>query len=307
LVVACSCSSFLLFVIPAGNLLLPLFFFVRHSGEARIPAFRRCMFLLVILTLSAVEGEGPLYLVLVCFCSSFWRSQNLRISSLLVSPNVMTTDPIAMHSPLLLPRLYAIIDAELLAARSIPLASFACDLRAAGVTLLQYRDKNGSPQDVLRAASILREAMAGSNCRLILNDRADLAVLANFDGVHVGQGDLAPQDARRVVGPDRIVGVSTHTYEQVRIADQSCADYIAIGPVFATRTKRNPDPVVGLEGVRRARSLTRKPLVAIGGLTRSNARSVLDAGANTIAVISSLFAANQSPQQVARDFLARLR
>jgi thiamine-phosphate pyrophosphorylase len=149
--------------------------------------------------------------------------------------------------------------------------------------------------------------MAGSACRLIMNDRADLAVLANFDGVHVGQGDLSPADARRVVGTDRIVGVSTHTDDQVRRADQSCADYIAIGPVFATGTKLNSDPVVGLEGVRRARALTTKPLVAIGGITRSNARSVIDAGADSVAVISSLFAANQSPEQVARDFLARLR
>jgi thiamine-phosphate pyrophosphorylase len=204
-------------------------------------------------------------------------------------------------------RLYAIVDADVLAAQGIPLAAFARELRAAGVTLLQYRDKNGSPQQVLRGAEILRDAMAGSACRLIMNDRADLAVLANFDGVHVGQGDLSPADARRVVGPDRIVGVSTHTDEQVRIADQSCADYIAIGPVFATGTKLNSDPVVGLDGVRRARALTTKPLVAIGGITRSNARSVIDAGADSVAVISSLFAANQSPEQVARDFLARLR
>jgi thiamine-phosphate pyrophosphorylase len=213
---------------------------------------------------------------------------------------------------MILPRLYPIVDAELLAARSNTLASFARDLRAAGVTLLQYRDKTGSPQDVLRAASILRDTMSGSACRLILNDRADLAVLANFDGVHVGQGDLSPEDARCVVGSDcvgsaRIVGVSTHTYEQVRIADQSCADYIAIGPVFTTRTKRNPDPVVGLEGVRRARALTHKPLVAIGGITRANARSVLDAGANSVAVISALFADGQTVEHVARDFLARLR
>jgi thiamine-phosphate pyrophosphorylase len=212
-----------------------------------------------------------------------------------------------MQGPLIISRLYAIADAEVLAVRGVALADFAGDLRAAGVGLVQYRDKTGSPQEVLRAAAILREAMAGSACRLIMNDRADLAVLANFDGVHVGQGDLSPADARRVVGPDRIVGVSTHTDEQVRIADQSCADYIAIGPVFATGTKLNSDPVVGLDGVRRARALTTKPLVAIGGITRSNARSVIDAGADSVAVISSLFAANQSPEQVARDFLARLR
>jgi thiamine-phosphate pyrophosphorylase len=207
----------------------------------------------------------------------------------------------------ILPHLYPIVDAELLAAHNVPLDTFARELRAAGVTLLQYRDKNGSPQEILRAASILREAMSGSDCRLIMNDRADLAVLANFDGVHVGQGDLSPADARRVVGLDRIVGVSTHTPEQARIADQSSADYIAIGPVFATGTKPDASPVVGLDGVRRARSLTTKPLVAIGGITRANARSVIDAGADSIAVISSLFAPNESFEQVARDFLARLR
>ena len=208
---------------------------------------------------------------------------------------------------MILPRLYPILDAELLAAHNLSLAAVASELRTAGVTLLQYRDKNGSPQEILRACAVLRKAFASSPCRLILNDRADLAVLANFDGVHVGQGDLSPEDARRIVGPGHIVGVSTHTEEQVRIANQSCADYIAIGPVFTTATKLNPDPVVGLEGVRRARALTRKPLVAIGGVTRANARSITDAGADSIAVISALFAPNESPAQLARDFLARLR
>jgi thiamine-phosphate pyrophosphorylase len=212
-----------------------------------------------------------------------------------------------MHSPLILPRLYAVIDAEVLFEHGISLAAVARDLRAAGVTLLQYRDKNGSPQEILRACAVLRKAFASSPCRLILNDRADLAVLASFDGVHVGQGDLSPEDARRVVGPNTIVGVSTHTDEQVQAANQTCADYIAIGPVFTTATKLNPDPVVGLEGVRRARALTRKPLVAIGGITRANARSVIESGADSIAVISALFAPNESPAQLARDFLARLR
>jgi len=208
---------------------------------------------------------------------------------------------------MIISRLYAIVDAEVVAAHGVPLAAFASDLCAAGVSLLQYRDKTGPPQDVLRACAVLRKAFSSSPCRLILNDRADLAVLANFDGVHVGQGDLSPADARRIVGPDRIVGVSTHTYEQVRIADQSCADYIAIGPIFVTRTKRNPDPVVGLEGVRRARALTCKPLVAIGGIARHNARSITDAGANSVAVIAALFADGQTVEHVARDFLARLR
>ena len=212
-----------------------------------------------------------------------------------------------MQGPLIISRLYAIADAEILAVRGVALADFAGDLRAAGVGLVQYRDKTGSPQEVLRAATILRDAMAGSACRLIMNDRADLAVLAHFDGVHVGQGDLSPADARRVVGTDRIVGVSTHTDDQVRRADQSCANYIAIGPVFATGTKLNSDPVVGLEGVRRARALTTKPLVAIGGITRANARSVLDAGADSVAIISAFLSPGESVTQVARDFLDLLR
>jgi len=208
---------------------------------------------------------------------------------------------------MILPTLYVIADASTLAERGVGLADFARELRAADVELVQYRDKAGSPQAVLHAARVLREAMAGSGCRLILNDRADLAVLAGFEGVLVGQGDLEPEDARRVVGAERMVGVSTHTESQVRAAELSCADYVAIGPAFATGTKTDAEQVVGLEGVRRARALTTKPLVAIGGITRANARSVIDAGAGSVAVISALFAPGESVEQVARDFLELLR
>ena len=216
----------------------------------------------------------------------------------------------------MMPRLYAIVDAQVLAARGFALEDFARELRAAGVELVQYRDKTGSPREVLRAAAVLREVsssptsqnrdMGHPSATLIMNDRADLAVLAGFDGVHVGQGDLSPEDARRVVSAGRIVGASTHTEEQVRATELSCADYIAIGPVFATGTKTDTEPVVGLEGVRRARALTTKPLVAIGGITRANARSVIEAGADSVAVISGLFSANESVEQVARDFLELL-
>ena len=212
-----------------------------------------------------------------------------------------------MRAPLILPRLYAIADARVLAARGIALAEFAQELRAAGVRLVQYRDKAGSPQEVLLAAAILREVMANTNCKLILNDRPDLALLAAFDGVHVGQHDLSPEDARRILGPNRIVGISTHTEAQVRAADLTSADYIAIGPIFATSTKPDAEPVIGLEGVRRARALTAKPLVAIGGITRANARSVIDAEADSVAVISGLFSSGETTEAVARDFLARLR
>jgi len=213
-------------------------------------------------------------------------------------------------------RLYAIVDAEVLAGRGVALKEFARGLRAAGVTLVQYRDKLGSPREILQVAAVLREVFAGTGATLILNDRADLVVLAGFDGVHVGQGDLKPEDARAVVGSERIVGVSTHTGDQVRAADPtsknrdvghpSGPDYIAIGPVFATGTKQNPDAVVGLEGVRRARALTQKPLVAIGGITLENARRVIEAGADSVAVISGLIVPGESAEQVARDFLELL-
>jgi thiamine-phosphate pyrophosphorylase len=202
-----------------------------------------------------------------------------------------------------LPKLYPILDAGLLAARGLDLRRAAEQMRAAGVGLLQYRDKTGSPQSMLRNAVVVRETFAGTDCRLILNDRADLAVFAGWGGVHVGQGDLLPEDARRVVGVERWVGVSTHNEEQVRLADASCADYVAVGPVFATGTKLDAEPVIGLEGVRRARALTAKPMVAIGGITRANARSVIEAGADSVALISALFVEGESVEKVARDFL----
>jgi thiamine-phosphate pyrophosphorylase len=205
-----------------------------------------------------------------------------------------------------LPRLYVIVDAEVLRARGVELRSFAQELRVAGVRLVQYRDKVGSPQELLRHAELLREVFKDSGATILLNDRADLAVLAGCDGVHVGQEDLSPADARHVIGPDRVVGVSTHNDDQVRVAAASVADYVAIGPVFATGTKANPDPVVGLEGVRRARALTNKPLVAIGGITRANARSVIEAGADSVAVISGLFSPGETVAQVVRDFLVIL-
>ena len=133
-----------------------------------------------------------------------------------------------------------------------------------------------------------------------MNDRADLCLVANCDGLHVGQDDLSPEAARHIIGPDRWLGVSNHNPEQLVLADQTSADYLAIGPVFATQSKANPDPVVGLAGVRRARELTRKPLVAIGGITRANARSVIDAGADGVAVISDLI---RDPRKSAEEFL----
>jgi thiamine-phosphate pyrophosphorylase len=206
-----------------------------------------------------------------------------------------------------LSRLYPIVDQGLLELRGIAVGQVAEELKAAGVRLLQYRNKVGEADSMLRHASVIWEVFAGSGCRLILNDHADLVGPAGFDGVHVGQGDLAPEDARRVVGAGRWVGVSTHNDEQVRIANETSADYIAVGPVFATGTKLDAESVIGLNGVQRARALTKKPIVAIGGITRVNDRSVIDAGADSVAVISAMFVEGETIEKVVRDFLENLR
>ena len=145
---------------------------------------------------------------------------------------------------------------------------------------------------------------AESFVRLIMNDRADLCLAAEFDGVHVGQDDLSSEAVRSLIGPDRWLGVSTHNPDQLREADLTSADYLAIGPVFATSSKERPDPVVGIEGVRQARALTQKPLVAIGGITRANAASVIAAGADSVAVISDLL---REPGKSAEEFFRILR
>jgi len=197
-----------------------------------------------------------------------------------------------------LPRLYAIVDRSCFSGPD-ELLSAAQELSAAGLPLLQYRDKSERARGVLELALRLRQQL-GSLLRLIMNDRADLARAADFGGVHVGQEDLSVEGARRVIGRSLWLGVSAHRPEQVEAADRTSADYIAIGPVFPTSTKTRPDPVVGLEGVRKVRPLTRKPLVAIGGITRQNCRSVLDAGADSVAVISDLL---REPRKSAEEFL----
>jgi len=197
----------------------------------------------------------------------------------------------------MLPRLYAILDSS-----NFPdteaLCSSASELVVAGVTLLQYRNKSENACQMLDQARELRRRLDPS-IKLIMNDRADLCLAAAFDGVHVGQDDLSPEGVRKVIGDSLWLGVSTHNPEQLAAADKTTADYLAVGPVFSTRSKANPDPVIGLEGVRRARALTHKPLVAIGGITRENCRSVIEAGADTVAVISDLI---REPRKSAEEF-----
>ncbi|HEY6370796.1 MAG TPA: thiamine phosphate synthase [Candidatus Sulfotelmatobacter sp.] len=203
---------------------------------------------------------------------------------------------------LTLPTLYAILDVAYLRTTS-DLLAFAAELCAGGCTLLQYRNKSGNARVMLEQTRGLKKRL-GESVRLVMNDRADLCLAADFDGVHVGQEDLSPESVRKIIGPERWLGVSTHNPEQLREADLTSADYLAIGPVFATSSKEKPDPVVGLEGLRRARHLTRKPLVAIGGITRANATSVIEAGADSVAVISDLL---REPGKSAEEFFRILR
>lgn len=203
-----------------------------------------------------------------------------------------------------LPRLYAILDASCFS-DSEALFRAAEDLVSADVTLIQYRNKSGDAHHILNQVRELRRrsrtrVSAPHVPRLIMNDRADLCLAAEFHGVHVGHDDLSPESVRKIIEPERWLGLSTHNAQQVEVADRTSADYIAIGPVFATASKTKPDPVVGLIGVRQARDLTGKPLVAIGGITRENCRAVIEAGADSVAVISDLI---REPRKSAEEFL----
>jgi thiamine-phosphate pyrophosphorylase len=206
-----------------------------------------------------------------------------------------------------LPRFYPILDAAHFVAAPDPtgaLLKFAAELVEGGASLIQYRNKSGSARAMLGHARELRRVL-GDRAKLIMNDRADLCLAAGFDGVHLGQEDLSPAAARKIFdstgkGDLLWIGYSTHNPAQLREAERMPVDYIAVGPVFSTSSKVNPDPVIGLEGVREARWLTSKPLVAIGGITRLNAQSVLKAGADAVAVISDVV---ESPRKSTEEFL----
>jgi thiamine-phosphate pyrophosphorylase len=200
----------------------------------------------------------------------------------------------------LFPALYAILDPLLI---KEPLAEFAAQLSEAGVELMQLRHKRATPRQLFSESRALVEQLAGTGVRLIVNDRADIAAMIGAGGVHVGQEDLPVEAARAICGSGCWVGVSTHNLAQLREANQTSADYIAVGPIFPTATKENPDPVVGIDFLRLARKETRKPLVAIGGITIQSAAEVFRAGADSIAVIRDLLEA-ASPGGRAREYLA---
>jgi thiamine-phosphate pyrophosphorylase len=212
--------------------------------------------------------------------------------------------PAASIQMLPFPKFYAIVDRGSLPP-SISVTEFSEALINSGVRLLQYRNKLGSARKMLSDARELKRIASKFNekVRLIMNDRADLAVASALDGVHLGQEDLSVEGARVLCKPPVTVGISTHNLVQVDAANNTSADYIALGPIFQTSSKVNPDPIVGLEGLQAARKLTNKPLVAIGGITRLNCRQVIEAGADSVAVISDLL---RNPAESAEQFLQLL-
>jgi thiamine-phosphate pyrophosphorylase len=212
-------------------------------------------------------------------------------------------DPMTQWPNNAIPRLYAIIDPAQAGGR--PPLEIATELLAAGVRLIQYRDKNASSGELYSIAAPLAKCVRRAGRTLIVNDRADVARAVDADGVHLGQDDLPPESARTLLGPDKLIGYSTHTAAQLAIAHHSPVDYIAFGPIFSTNSKKNPDAVVGLEGLREARKLTRKPLVAIGGITLENARDVIEAGADSVAIIRALIGTADIRKR-AEEFLEKL-
>lgn len=198
------------------------------------------------------------------------------------------------------PAVYPILDAPEDPSEVIP---FAEALSAAGIQLMQIRAKRSPAEKILEAASELSARLRDRGAKLIVNDRPDIAALSGAAGVHVGREDLPVEEARKICGPGIWVGVSTHNLVQFRAAEATSADYIAVGPVFPTATKENPDPVVGLEFLRVARARTKKPLVAIGGITVESAEQVFRAGADCVAVIRDLASA-ENPVARAMEYLS---
>src|SRR5215510_1378853 len=185
-----------------------------------------------------------------------------------------------------IPKLYAITDRQWSNCTHEEIVRMFLD---GGANLIQLRDKEASGRELLDQAIACMKLTRNAGATLIINDRVDVALTAGADGVHLGQDDLSVDEARAILGEDKIIGVSTHSIAQFRAALETSANYIAVGPVYPTLTKENPDPVVGLELVREAKKLTDRPLVAIGGINHERAPEVIAAGADCVAVISALY------------------
>lgn len=205
-----------------------------------------------------------------------------------------------------LPKFYPILDPEIAARHGIDAVIAAEQILEGGATILQFRHKGFFSREVFAQLERVAQLCRAAGALFVVNDRADLAALAGA-ALHLGQDDLTPTAARQVVGTKTLIGFSTHNERQLRAAAAEPADYIALGPIFGTASKQNPDPIVGLDELRRLRPLTDRPLVAIGGITRANAHSVLDAGADAVAIIGDLFAGDGNVRVRTQEWIALTR
>ncbi len=203
-----------------------------------------------------------------------------------------------MPIPFQLPRFYPILDTTVLRTREYPVLLATEVLIEAGAKILQYRHKAAWTQAHFDEARSINEICNEAGVLFVLNDRADFAQLLGT-ALHVGQEDIPPVAARKIIG-DEVMGLSTHSRQQVMRGDEESVEYLSIGPIYATTSKEKPDPVVGLEGLTRLRSFTKKPLCAIGGIQLSNVNDILKAGADSVAVISAVL-----PEQFDRVELRR--
>jgi thiamine-phosphate pyrophosphorylase len=210
-----------------------------------------------------------------------------------------------LQAPMRLKTFYPILDTETAVRRGIDPVAAAEQILDAGARVLQFRHKGFFSRDVFDQARQIAALCRSADTLFVINDRADVARLLGA-ALHLGQDDLSPSDARRVLGEGAPIGFSTHNESQLRAAADQPADYLAFGPIFGTSSKLNPDPVVGVEALRRLRELTDRPLVAIGGITRANARSVIDAGADSVAVIGDLFPYDGDIRRRVEEWLAIL-
>ena len=194
-----------------------------------------------------------------------------------------------------LPPFYPILDSSVLTRTGMDVRLAAAALLEAGAGIVQLRHKQHFDRETYAAAKTISEMCRTAGALFVINDRADIARLLDA-GLHLGQDDLQPKDARTVVGDGLTLGFSTHNQVQLEASNGEPVDYIALGPIFGTRSKENPDPVVGLERLAELRSLSSRPLVAIGGITRETAVSVLKAGADSLAIIGDLYPQERSPR-----------
>jgi thiamine-phosphate pyrophosphorylase len=205
-----------------------------------------------------------------------------------------------------LPKVYAIVDTTTLACLDADPVASAQAMLDGGVRLLQFRHKGHFTREAYAQAKQIAGLCAGSKATFVIDDRADIASLLDA-GVHLGQDDLPPTDARLIMKPDGFIGFSTHNAQQLQAGDLEPVDYLAIGPVFATSSKANPDPVIGFDAIASLRRLTSKPLVAIGGITLSNAHELWNAGIDSVALISALLPDPARPELIRKRALEWVR